>query len=314
VGSIEYTEDTKLGENILKQLTDTYRKLRNTFRFLLGNLYDFDREADSLALDQLDPIDQWALSRLQELITTVSDAYMIYDFQKSMQAITLFCNVELSSFYADVLKDRLYTLLPTDTKRRSSQTVFHKIASVLCRLLAPVLVHTAEEVWQIVKPGKSVHLANWPEVKPEYKNAKLEAEFAEFFAVRDAFNAALDTAVAEETQRQTTLGEAQGLEGQSLQAFVKEHRTFSKSVQVHATVTSSAELNTMLTRNFEWVREGLMVPKLTLLAGSELAVTVALAPGKKCERSWFVLEDVGDDPEFPDISARQAAIVRQLTI
>lgn len=288
VGSIEYTEDTKLGDNILKQLADSYRKLRNTLRFLLGNVADFDPSADTQTA--LDPLDAWALGKLSTLVREVTDAYEVYEFYRATQAILNFCNVELSGFYLDVLKDRLYTSLPEEPRRRSSQTALLEIASVLTRLLAPVLVHTAEEVWQSLPAwdgkSESVHLASWPEASGATDAAR-ESRFDAVLAIRDAFNAALEP--------------------------LRQAKTLTKSVEAWPSVTLSPELAAALGESSEaLLAECLMVPKLTLETGSELAVTVAPAPGEKCMRSWFIREDVGADPEHPTLCKAQAEIVREL--
>ena len=303
VASCEYQEDTRLGDAILKQTADGYRRLRNTFRFLLGNLYDFDPATDAVPADALDPLDKWALSRLQKVVQICTESFHVYDFQKATQAILLFCGTELSAFYLDVLKDRLYTSLPEDSKRRSSQTAMHEIASVLCRLLAPVLAHTCEEVWQEMnfvsfvlrtnetKNNPSVHLADWPEVRAEYVDPELEATFAEILRVRDAFNAQLEAARAA--------------------------GTLTKSVEAAATIHAGSELWMRLAPLMETVREALMVPRVGLgedenAEADGVRVEIAPAPGIKCERCWFVRESVGSDPEYPTLSAEQAIIVREL--
>ncbi|MDX1933921.1 MAG: isoleucine--tRNA ligase [Capsulimonadales bacterium] len=293
VASTQYQEDTRLGENILKQQTDNYRQLRNTFRFLLGSLFDFDPAGDAVPVSEMDLLDRYALSRLQKLVAACTTAFERYDFQEASQAILLFCGTELSAFYLDVLKDRLYTLLPEDPKRRSSQTALYEIASVLARLLAPVLVHTAEEVWQHL-PGRSplsVHLADWPEVRTEYADDALEARFAELLAVRSEFDRQMQP--------------------------LKDARTLTKSAAAFVTVIAGGERLARLGAMEETLREALIVPKLALVEGPAadadgFSLTIEPAPGEKCERSWFVREDVGADPEFPTLSLPQAAIVREL--
>ncbi|MBB6052151.1 isoleucine--tRNA ligase [Armatimonas rosea] len=300
VGSIDFTEDTRLGKGILEQLADSYRKLRNTLRFLLGNLADFNPDTDRVAADALDPLDAWILSKLSGVVTDVTAAYDEYAFYKATQALIGFCNTELSGFYLDVLKDRLYTLLPEDPKRRSSQTAMLEVATALITMLAPVLVHTADEAWEFLPSwegkAESVHLADWP--TPGTAEAALEARFEAILAVRDAFNLKLEPfrealAAARKAKEST-----EGL--------------ISKSTEAHAEVTLDANLAALLAGDDALVAECLMVAKLTLTSGDALSVTVSPAPGKKCMRSWFIREDVGSDPEFPEISAPQAAIVREL--
>jgi isoleucyl-tRNA synthetase len=293
VATTEYQEDNRLGDNILKQNADAYRQLRNTFRFLLGNLSDFTPATDTVPYESLDTLDKWALSRLQAVVGAAVEGFERYDFHKATQAVLLFCNTELSAFYLDVLKDRLYTLLPDDPKRRSSQTAFYEIASVLCRLLAPILVHTAEEVWSYLPGDKveSVHLADYPSVRSEWQNEALEAQVTDLLNVRAEFDRQMQP--------------------------LKDARTLTKSAAAQADVVAGSALYARLSALEATLRESLIVARLVLTEDTaqeseNFTVSVSAAPGTKCERSWFVLEDVGSDPEYPTISASQAAIVREL--
>ncbi|WP_395093590.1 isoleucine--tRNA ligase [Armatimonas sp.] len=301
VGSIEYTEDTKLGDTILKQLADSYRKLRNTLRFLLGNLADFNPNTDGVEHAKLDPLDAWILSKLSGVVGEVTAAYEEYAFYKATQALIGFCNTELSGFYLDVLKDRLYTSLPEDPKRRSSQTAMLEITAALIRMLAPVLVHTAEEAWDFLPSwdgkAESVHLADWP-VAGEPDTA-LEARFEALLTVRDAFNLQMEpfrqALAAARNAKESTVG------------------LISKPEEAQATITVTPELASAIGDGIlELLAQALVVPKLTVTTGETLLVTVAPAPGTKCARSWFVREDVGSDSAYPEISASQAAVVREL--
>ena len=291
-GSVEYQEDTRLGEAILKQQTNNYRTLRNTFRFLLGSLSDFSPETDCVPYAEMDILDKWALGKLQNVVRTCTHAFDEYQFLRATQAILLFCSADLSAFYLDVLKDRLYTDLPDGKKRRSSQTALHEIASVLCRLLAPVLSHTCEEVWQFLPKVSgappSVHLSDWPEASNDYENADVQTFYHAVFAVRDAFNAQMEAA--------------------------RKAELVKKSAEAWPTISVPAALYGKLAGREPALTEALIVPGLTLLESQTETVSVSIvpAPGKKCERSWFVLEDVGADPDYPTISAKQAGIVREL--
>jgi isoleucyl-tRNA synthetase len=285
VGSIEYTEDTRLGDGILKQLADSYRKLRNTVRFLLGNLAGYNPATDAVAVAELHPLDAYALSRLQSLITDVTAAYDEYAFYKATRAVLNYCNVELSAFYLDVLKDRLYTELPDSPLRRSSQTVLWEICSALCRMMTPILSHTCEEIWQHL-PGTadiaiSPQLADFPVADPAKVNADVEALFGTILQVRDAFNASMET--------------------------VRAEGGITKSAEAWATVTAPLDA-----AHIDVLREALIVAKLDLTTGSEISVSVQASPGQKCMRSWFIREDVGTDPEHPTLSIPQALIVREL--
>jgi isoleucyl-tRNA synthetase len=308
VGSIEYTEDTKLGDNFLKQLANSYSKLRNTLRFMLGNLYDFAPSRDSV--ETLDPVDAWVISKLSGLVAEVTDAYEKYEFYRATQAILNFCNVELSGFYLDMLKDRLYTSLPEDIKRRSSQTAMFTITSVLTRLLAPVLVHTSEESWQSLpawdEKAESVHLASWPSLPAP--DPALEARFDAILKIRDTLNNQL------EPYRQAKGAARQKARDAGSNATPPEvDAMLSKSVEFVAGITLTAGHLAVLGESCEeLLAECLMVPSLTLTVGSSLSVHLSPAPGKKCARSWFVREDVGSDPEHPTLCKAQAQIVREL--
>ena len=295
VGSTEYQEDTRLGKEILKQQTNNYRTLRNTFRFLLGNLHGFTPGKDTVAFADMDVLDQWAVGKLQNLVRTCTQAFDEYQFLRATQAILLFCSVDLSSFYLDVLKDRLYTALPDGPERRSSQTAMHEIASVLCRLLAPILSHTCDDVWQYLPRAEgepsSVHLADWPQANTERESAEAEALYQAVFVVRDAFN--------------VQMGQA------------RKDEVVNKSAEALPTVRVGAALYDTLKGRETALSEALIVPNVVLevaegASDTAVSVSIAPAPGTKCERSWFVLPDVGADPEFPTISAKQAAIVREL--
>jgi len=234
---------------------------------------------------ELHPLDAYALSRLQSLITDVTAAYDEYAFYKATQAVLNYCNVELSAFYLDVLKDRLYTELPDSPLRRSSQTVLWEICSALCRMMTPILSHTCEEIWQHL-PGTadiaiSPQLADFPVADPAKVNADVEALFGTILQVRDAFNASMET--------------------------VRAEGGITKSAEAWATVTAPLDA-----AHIDVLREALIVAKLDLTTGSEISVSVQASPGQKCMRSWFIREDVGTDPEHPTLSIPQALIVREL--
>src|SRR5262249_7405784 len=148
VASVEYQADVKMSERVMTQLSEAYRKIRNTFRFALGNLADFDPSRDALANNQLEEMDRWMLDRTADLVKKCREWYASYDFHRVYHAVHDYCVVELSAFYYDVLKDRLYTKAPDNKSRRSAQTAVYKITSALLRLATPILVFTSEEVWR----------------------------------------------------------------------------------------------------------------------------------------------------------------------
>src|SRR2546423_8540133 len=169
VASVEYQADVKMSERVMTQLSEAYRKIRNTFRFALGNLGDFDPSRDTLPNDQLEEMDRWMLERTAELLKKCREWYANYEFHRVYHAIHDYCVVDLSAFYFDVLKDRLYTKPPRNKSRRSPQTSERKISSALVRLAAPILVFTAEQIWKYLPKTKndpdSVHMSEFPESK-----------------------------------------------------------------------------------------------------------------------------------------------------
>ena len=184
--SEDYRSDIKFSGEILKRNAEAYRKIRNTLRFLLGNLFDFDYEKNKIPYLEMEEIDRYALSILSDLINKINTAYEKFEFHKIYHSIYTFCVVDMSSFYLDVLKDRLYCSSADDPERRSAQTALYHIASVLCRLLAPVLPHTTDEFWQHFKPdAESIHLESFPEGELEWEQTGLRDTWSEILKVRD---------------------------------------------------------------------------------------------------------------------------------
>ncbi|MCP5007993.1 MAG: class I tRNA ligase family protein, partial [Planctomycetes bacterium] len=173
--SMEYRNEMNTSPAIIKRMSDSYRRFRNTFRYLLGNICDFDPEKDTIEYEKLWEIDKWALNKTDKLIDSVTSAYELLQFHRVYHTVQNFCVVEMSSFYFDILKDRLYTFSKMSTERRAAQTVLYRINNVLVRLLAPILAYTTEEVWMETKgESDSVHLADWPEVNGKYIDEELD--------------------------------------------------------------------------------------------------------------------------------------------
>ena len=205
VAAEDYKDDIKISNEILKRLADAYFRIRNTFRFLLGNLYDFDSEKDRIPYRELYEIDRWALHRLQKLISRVREAYERFEFHIVYHSVQNFCAVEMSALYFDILKDRLYTFPTRSVGRRSAQTVLHEILEGLACLMAPILTFTAEEVWKYIPPGpgkaESVHLMSFPELQSEYLDEALEEQWEKIWEVRAVVNKALEEAQKREKDR-----------------------------------------------------------------------------------------------------------------
>jgi isoleucyl-tRNA synthetase len=201
VSSVDYQADHRISDNILNQTTEVYRKIRNTLRFLLGNLGHFNPATDRVAPEQLQELDRFALIRLHRMIEKVVKAYEAYEFHVVYQTIHHFCAVELSSFYMDVIKDRLYANAPNDTRRKASQTVLYDALVAITKLISPILPHTADEVWKYI-PGvelESVQLSELPTVETGLYDEALENKWSAFLDIRDEVLKALEEARKEKT-------------------------------------------------------------------------------------------------------------------
>ena len=292
VASENYTQDVKISPEILAQISDAYRKIRNTWRFMLGNLYDFEPKTDSVPYADLEEIDRWALNRLQELKKSVIQAYDRFEFHQVYHSVYNFCTGDLSSFYLDVLKDRLYTFAPCSRERRSAQTVLLEGLKDLIRMIAPLLSFTAEEAWQCLpqsaRDQASVHLAEMPDVRDEFVDEDLGARWAGLLDARGFVMKALEDA------------RRSGLIGNALEARVvvraggdmfKLLDSFSASLP-SVFIVSEVELAET---------EGLDEPE----------VSVEKAAGSKCVRCWNYRRSVGRNPDYPDICDRCVAQVER---
>src|SRR5438876_2796605 len=305
VSSVNYFEDVRQGPNILKQVSEAYRRIRNTFRYLLSNLYDFDPARGRVRYDHLLEIDRWALHRLTELVARAREGYETYEFHRVYHAVHNFCAVDLSAFYLDVLKDRLYASVPGSPERRSAQTVLLALAETLARLMAPILSHTCEEVWQhlpaadpsshrvLAVPAdgqpaaraESVQLADFPAPPPEWRNEEVAARWNKLLAVREAVNKAIEEA--------------------------KEAGTVKKPQAARVVVSAPPERYELLRRYEDQLANIFVVSQAALRNGeqAEVRVMVEPAPGERCERCWRVLPTVGSIPEHPTLCDRCAAAV-----
>ncbi len=306
VAAEDYTEDIRLSEEILNRLADAYRRIRNTFRFLLGTLADFDPERDRVSYDQMDEIDRWALLRLGELIARVRRAYDEYQFHVVFHAAHNFCAVDLSALYLDIIKDRLYTRAAGDPSRRASQTVCFEVLTALARLLAPVLTFTAEEVWGYI-PGRgkpeSVHLVTFPEERGEWINERLGGEWERLLEVRGEVSRALEAA------------RKQGLIGKGIDAAV--YVTSAPEEQWRPLLAGKGEGLLATLFNVSAVKLAERPPKGAGIAydsqdipGLALAVVPAQALGwRKCDRCWTWSAGVGADARHPALCDRCLPVV-----
>lgn len=290
----DYRDDVRLSDNILKQLGDAYRRFRNTARFMLGNLYDFDPEKNLVPLQEREELDRVALSWLAQLIERVKRAYQDYEFHLVFHRLHQFCAVEMSAIYLDILKDRLYISQAESPARRSAQSTLYGLLFDLTRLMAPILSFTAEEVWEHL-PGTiedSVHLSSFPEVPPGLPDTDLLAKYEFLLKVRDEINRGLEE--ARKAKMLSTSQEARvvlGTEDSEL------HDRLSRNAADLKTLTQVAELTVT----------NQQVPLDRALAAQEISglqVQVNRAGGEKCVRCWFTLTSVGQDSRHPHICRR----------
>ncbi|MBX5480582.1 MAG: isoleucine--tRNA ligase [Myxococcaceae bacterium] len=285
VASSDYRDDVRLSDQILKGLAEGYRKIRNTIRYALSNLYDFDPAKDAVPDDQLLPLDRWAKARTAELVARVRKAYEAYEFHLVYHAVVEFCGVDLSAIYFDILKDRLYTSKATSLERRSAQTVLNGIVRDLLRMLAPVTSFTAEEAWQNLPGAKeeSVFFAGFPEAPMTAPDAVLMQTFEKILAVRSAVQTLLEAARRDK------------LIGASLEARLVLHAT--------------GEAKTFLTQHAKDLPSYFIVSQVELVdaapagaqplslnvfgGGATVSAKVEKARGEKCPRCWAYSEAVG---------------------
>jgi isoleucyl-tRNA synthetase len=289
ITSVDFRNDTRTSLKIFAESGEAYRKIRNTFRYLLGNLYDFDPAKDSVVPERMAEIDRWALARLQEVTKTVTKGYEDFDFHIVYQALYNFCVVDLSAFYFDIHKDTLYTGAKNSLRRRSAQTALCHILEALTRFYAPVLVHTAEEVWKLLpkKEGReeSVHLARFPIVEDQFEDAKLLERWEKIIAVREE--------VARELEK---LREGKII-GSSLEAAVT---LFADNSQLHEFLESFGNsLESIFIVSEVNLVEGIPESAAKAVDVRHLAVSVTKCEYKKCERCWNLRKSVGTDSKHP---------------
>jgi len=312
VASVDFREDVVASLPLLKRLAEEiYRKLRNTFRFLLGNLHDFDPAANMVEdFSKLEPLDQYMLARTAELTKKITTSYEEYEFHRVYHALNEFCNSELSALYLDVLKDRLYTFAPNHPARRSAQTVIYKITEALARLTAPILSFTADEVWQSLPPltGRptSVHLATFPSTKLVVPFDRT-ADWVYLLRVRDAVLKKL-----EEKRQDKVIGK--GLEAEihidvssSLQ-FLKDALDYENATLEELFGVSKVSVGThnedLTQSHFEkdFLNESISDDALDWA----VRIQVTVANGHKCDRCWRHVSDIGKDDKYPTVCPRCA--------
>jgi isoleucyl-tRNA synthetase len=297
VSSSDYRDDQRISQEILTHLAEAYRRIRNTCRYLLGNLSDFDPATDKIADKDLLEIDRWALLRLQKLVQRVEKAYDDFEFHIVFHSLHNFCAVDMSAFYLDILKDRLYTAKTSSVERRSGQTAMHAILSAMVRLMAPVLSFTADEVWSYMKESagcKSVFLASFPSAEEKYLDKQLEERWDRIIAVRGETAKVLETLRRDKKIGHSLDSEVTLYAEHGLQEFLKQYQKdlafifIVSSVRIAPESQAPAEAYTSET-----------VKGLRISAGP--------APGGKCGRCWMYSEAVGSVAAHPQLCSRCAS-------
>jgi isoleucyl-tRNA synthetase len=318
VSAEDYKDDIRISKEILNRLTEAYRKIRNTCRFLIGNVYDFDGGNYS---DRLEEVDRWAMHRLQTLIGRVTKAYENFDFHEVFHVIHNFCVVDMSSIYLDILKDRLYTAKADSVQRRASQWVLSEILSALTRLMSPVLSFTAEEVWGYVKnrqsspggspeatkvagqkfeteiqrSGESVFLSSFPEVDERFVDAELEEQWKSLLQLRDEVNKALEIKRGEKFIGNPLVARITLYLPEKFRTLYDRHRDFLPFFFLVSEVKISEEKFSPSYESDEI--EG-------------LHVLVERAEGSKCERCWNWSVEVGTFADEPELCERCYPVVK----
>jgi isoleucyl-tRNA synthetase len=285
VAAEDYRDDIKISQEILDRLTEAYRRIRNTWRYMLGNLYDFDPQRHSVPVTELLEIDKWILHRFQQLVEQVRKAYEACEFHIIYHTMHNFCVVDLSSLYLDILKDRLYTSSPSSPKRRSAQSTIYHILKGMVRLMAPVLSFTCDEVWQHLpqEGGKeeSVHLASFPQADEEFFDEALAQKWEKLWEVREEVTKALEMA--------------------------RKDKTIGHPLDAVVTVKAPQKLFDFLQGFGPELREIFIVSQVALERDGEatkMTVTVGRAEGAKCQRCWVYDTSVGQEKEHPELCQR----------
>ena len=296
VAAEDYREDVRISEEILKRLSESYRRIRNTFRYILGNLHDFDPESDSVAYKDLEELDRLTLHRLMKLAGKIRNAYETFEFHAIYHSVHNFCTVDLSAFYLDILKDRLYTYSSKSAGRRAAQTTIYNVLDCLVRLLAPILVFTTDEAWSFM-PGKraeSVHLAVMPETNREWLDDALEKKWDTILSVKAEASKALEAA--------------------------RQQKVIGHPLDASVVIFPARELESVLKGEEKALEEALIVSELKVSGTPPapsckevvfeskdipgLTVMVEAASGRKCERCWHFSRAVGESAEHPTICGR----------
>jgi isoleucyl-tRNA synthetase len=296
VSAADYRDDIRISQEILTHLAEAYRRIRNTCRYLLGNLSDFDPDNDAVVHGDLLEIDRWALHRLQKLIRRVEKAYDDFEFHVVFHSLHNFCAVDMSAFYLDILKDRLYTSKTDSPERRSGQTAMHAILSAMVRLMAPVLSFTADEVWSYMKDAaktESVFLTPFPRAEEKYMDEVLEARWDKIIAVRGEAAKVLEALRRDKKIGHSLDAAVTFYAGHDLYEFLSCYRNDLPFILIVSSVSIAKESDAPADAFASEVVKG-------------LRVTAGPAKGAKCGRCWMYQESVGSVKDHPQICGRCA--------
>ena len=294
--SSDYQSDVSLSKNILVQITEVYRKLRNTARYILGNTFDFDPNKDMVVYEDLEEIDKYALLKLNDLVKKVTGSYDRYDFHEAYQAINVFCVTDMSSFYLDILKDRLYSTVPNSKERRAAQTTMYLVLNTLVKLLAPMTCFTAEEIWSFMpkldsENVESVMLTSYPTENSKYEDEALREKWQKIVDIKEVVAKKLEEARANKVIGHSLNAKVTLYADEENYKFIKENLKLLQSV---------------------FIISLLDVQKNERLGEEKLGVKVEVAPGEKCERCWMYSETVGENHDHPTLCHRCAEVMKEI--
>src|SRR5437763_6179717 len=281
VSSINYTDDVPFSEEMFTRLGDTYRRIRNTLRILLGNLSDFESGNQEARKGDFTLIDRWILDRLENVIAECRAAYAAYEFHKVYHVLNQFCAVDLSSLYIDITKDRMYCDAPDSPRRRATQAAMHRIFDALSRLLAPILVFTAEEAWGYLDGASSVHVQTFPAETPEFRNSEAHERVTQLLNLRAVIGQAVEKA-----RQEKLIGNA-----------------------LEAAVILTCDEPTIAAVSKEELEEFFILSDLNLEPGKEPAASISKTGYQKCARCWRHRPAVGKSAAYPDLCDRCEAVV-----
>lgn len=303
VSSADYRNDVSVSNNIIRQCAEAYRKIRNTCRFIISNLYDFDPDTNQVDYADMEDLDRWALLKLDKLVRRVTAAYEDYEFHVVFHSIHNFCTVDMSNIYLDILKDKLYCSLPGSRERRATQTVFHKIINALVVMLTPVLAFTSEELWtHLRRPGQveSVQMLTWPAADDSFQDEALEKRMDRLLQAREVVTKAL-----EEARVRKIIGHSLGARVALYADYGWDEILPEAEELARIFIVSRVEVETSDKKPAD---------ALALEEVPGLWVAVQAAEGGKCERCWIIETTVGEDEQHPCLCQRCAGVVKELPI